>query len=294
MNGKRKRLSSISKSLPVLILIREFNTHLATYCRALSLPIATDVQTRLPREVRDLVYGHMLDRVGPDYSMYHFKLPLSYQNQPKKMWNIISPTFPFVVRWRLYAANPHYEDSTYVGIEFAKELLQMYYKVYCFTLDEQNFDVLHTFLQQEPRGYGLVVGQMIRNLELSVAFKHCIGMDSNMDYKVKFEETKEATAIQKKKLKEQLEALLMIECRCKIDLNIWIWRGISGLFQFGEVIDVSLPTIEVLKGRGCKVDVSVTSLMLASYGSTSAWGTWMILDTDKEPIEEGLKNIMEV
>jgi hypothetical protein len=236
----------------------------------------------------------MLDRITSDIPSFHLKLPLYIRQQPKKMWNIVSPIFPFAARWTRHSTTPHYEDSTYVGLDFAKELLQMYYKVVCFTLYEESFDILHTFLQQEPKGYGLVVGQMIGHLELTMVLKHFTGWLSEMDYEIQFEENKKATAIQTQKLEEQLEALLMIESRCKIGLNIWISRGIVGLFQFGEVVDVLLPIVEVLKGKGCRIDVSVSSSPYETYGSSNRWGKWKILDIDQEPIEGVLRKTVEV
>jgi hypothetical protein len=115
-----------------------------------------------------------------------------------------------------------------------------------------------------------------------------------MYYEVQFEENKNATAIQTQKLEEQLEAILMIESRCKIGLNIWISRGIVGLFQFGEVVDVLLPIVEVLKGKGCRIDVSVASSPYETYGSSNRWGKWKIVDTDQEPIERVLRKTVEV
>lgn len=211
------------------------------------------------------------------------------------MWNIISPTFPFAARWRTSATtSPHYEDSTFVGVEFAKELLQMYYQECHFTIHEEEFGILDTLLQQEPRGYGIRIGQMIMKLQLTVGPKHCIAMDENMHYKVQFEETKLATEIQTQRLEEQLAPLLHIETRCKIWFNIWIWRGRPGLFQFGAVVGVLLPIIEALKGRGCSVDVAATNFTLETFGSTTAYATWHIQDTDKEPINRRLRLTMEV
>jgi hypothetical protein len=236
----------------------------------------------------------MLDRIISNNPNRNLKLTLWSRDQPKKMWNIISPTFPFVNRYSV-SASPHYDDSTYVGLDFAKELIQMQYQKCCFAIHELDFGILDTFLQQEPHGYGVRVGQMIRRMELTVMSKHSIGWDENRRYEVKFEETVKVTMKQKQKLELQLSALLRIETRCEIDLHVCISRGSkSGLFQFGEIIHMLLPIIEELKGRGCKIDLTVHSSTVEPYGSLTFYGTWKIVDEKTEPIERALMRIMEV
>ena len=210
------------------------------------------------------------------------KIRLFHDRQPKKMWYYKSVVFP----WTGSRSSRHWEDSTYVGLSFAQELIEMYYRVFCFALHHSSFHILDTFMQQEPCGYGVLISDMICHLELTIGFKDCIGWDENRDYKVRFDETKEQTALQKSDLEEQLQALVLIKKRCRIDIIFWIWHGAgkAGILQFGEMIDVLLPIISILKTRGSTINLSINSSTLETYGSKKAFGKWLILDKAAEPV----------
>ena len=151
-------------------------------------------------------------------------------------------------------------------------------------------------MQQEPCGYGVLISDMICHLELTIGFKDCIGWDENRDYKVRFEETKEQTALQKSDLEEQLQALVLIKKRCRIDIILWIWHGAgkAGMLQFGEMIDLLLPIISILKTRGSTINLSIHSSTLETYGSKKAFGKWLILDKAAEPVDQFLADTMKV
>ncbi|KAF2709423.1 hypothetical protein K504DRAFT_533796 [Pleomassaria siparia CBS 279.74] len=290
------RAQLLNRSREITVELREwektFKSQLVAYGQAMCLPFAEEMQARLPIEIRDMIYQYMLDGVSKDY-LRSLNVRLTHDRQPKKMWYYESPVFPWIYPGT--RTPRHWEDSDYVGLKFAKEMITTYYRVCTFIIREPSFHLLDTFLQQEPCGYGILISDIISHLEMIIAFKRYIGWDENRNYKVKFDETKEQTAKQKETLSKQLQALLRIEGRCTIDFKIEIWHGDgkAGILQFGEMVDMLLPIISVLKNRGSTININFMSSTLAGFGAALNFGKWVIQDTASDPIVPFLRNVMD-
>ncbi|KAF2635195.1 hypothetical protein P280DRAFT_197574 [Massarina eburnea CBS 473.64] len=170
-NAKEHRYELLTQTRDINIAIKnidnEISANINAYSQAKMLSFSQEMLVRLPREVRDLVYENLMDRVCKrknDITLY-----MDHRRQPKKMWADKPSVFPFTNDW---VKKPfHYEDSDYVGIEFARELVEMYYRKTTFHLRDSSLSILGTWLRQDPFGYDLVVHRNLCHLTLQIDFR---------------------------------------------------------------------------------------------------------------------------
>ncbi|KAF1948788.1 hypothetical protein CC80DRAFT_298085 [Byssothecium circinans] len=229
------------------------------------------MDSRLPREVRDMCYEHLMDRVEGS----NFKVHLYHDKFPKNMWADKPAVFPWTYHW---SKKPFfYEHSDFIGVDFARELVQMYYRKATFTLHERSFSTFDTWMNQDPFGYGLPVCRNLCQLDIYRKFDSP-GMTFNCNACAYVVDTKKAMKIaiaRKKGIVGGLAPLGFLRRRCAVRVKFGVWAGAIGVFQFLETVEVLIPIIASLKETGCIVKIQAEKNVLKSYGLPDRLGRWV-------------------
>jgi hypothetical protein len=191
------------------------------------------------------------------------------------MWELNQRTFPWAYNWPR-AKLLHWEDHEFVGPEFARELVELYFRKCTFVLHERDIALLDTFLQQSVFNIGLLVAQHIHRLHLQLTFSKPGMHNSDSGYVVSQELAMDEILERVHALPEMLEPLKRIRARCDVSLTFGVWSNEVGLFQFLRTAEALIPLISELEANGCTFIIHVQRLDLKSYGSTEFLGEWLI------------------
>ncbi|KAF2679692.1 hypothetical protein K458DRAFT_113234 [Lentithecium fluviatile CBS 122367] len=266
-----RRTRTINSSIKELD--RELDSQCAAYSQALLLPFTSAMHSMLPREIRDLIYGNLLSRVDS----HNFRHHLSHLRMPKNMWVSKPKVLPWIYTWK----HPHhYEDSRFVGLDFARELIETYWHVCTFSIRSSSLHILETFLRQDPFGYDVVVGRNLSRLEIVYGFDRP-GMTlcrKAHNYIVNTEWAKRLAVEWKESLQRDLAPLVQLKRRLKVKISVGVWLGAIGLFQFQNTAAALIPFTAALKDNGANVEVQINQHLLKNYGMDDWVGSWIMED----------------
>jgi hypothetical protein len=226
-------------------MFRELSASIKTYSQTFLKSFTQEMDTKLPRELRDMCYEHLMDRV----SNHNFTVQLQHKDMPKKISVQKLTVFP-----RIYHQSKkpfYYEDSKFVGMNFARELVEMYYRKTTFYIHNRAFALLKTWHRQDPFGYDLVVVRNLCNLELSIGDDDLRGHNFNDKF------TAFLSNADIKEIVGGLAPLSVLKRRCNVKIPLWVRPQAFGLRQFHKIATALVPIVSMLQGNGCKVQVEV-------------------------------------
>jgi len=116
----------------------------------------------LSSKLLNSVYATLLDHVAKSNSTHH----LPHKKMAVKIWNIKAAVLPWIDS--LWTEPLHQEDATYVRLEIARELVEVYYRRQTFPLGSYRIHILNTFLKPVPFGTDVVVRRNLHALEIMV------------------------------------------------------------------------------------------------------------------------------
>ncbi|KAF2270118.1 hypothetical protein CC78DRAFT_528610 [Lojkania enalia] len=281
---------------------KDFTAALTAYSKALTHTLTNKTHALLPRELRDQIYDHLTTHLsyGGD-TRYPYTHYIRQNRQPKWMYAPCPRTpLPFLNPW-FHSYRRHFEDRDFVGLPFARELLEYYYRKLAFeAFRNDGFGILGTWLRQQPCGYGVEVRQMLNHLKLTFRMgrdgSECMFMDwdNHGNYTIDLEKTKEEARKDRVELEERLSALLLLERKCRVSLSVGIWADEPGYFQFGELGKVLGPLVGTLRARGVVLSVLLSTYKVMSYGMSRRYSSWSIQGSPTSPIDEVLEDAMQV
>jgi hypothetical protein len=200
------------------------------------------------------------------------------------MWDLKPTVLPWI-HSRPVTPN-HYEDSRFVSLEFAKELVEMYYRRCTFIVGSESLHILDTFLQQDPFGYDVVVSRNLCRLEILLLFHDGRGPTMKLvpgtGYVIDVKNAKRLAMGRQKVIAEKLAPLAQIKRRCHVKITFDVWSEPIGLVQFQQTVAALMPLTVILEDNGCNVDVQVNQYYLRSSGMAHWIGFWILKTADAQ------------
>ena len=272
---------------------RDLASAIDDYSQALLLPFIDAIMTRLPREMRDFIYTCMMDRVA----WANFNLTLVGPDKrgpgrPSRSRYVYRPS----VRTRPWAwpRQPyHYEDPFFVGPLFANELVETYYRLCIFQVQEYDLPTMFAaWLLKDRFKTGNVAGQHLCRLDVRLTYG---GVRLPLGFRAHVSNTMRETAAHADALPQNLAPLLQIRRRCKVRLAFDVCPGLVGLFQFGKLGLVLVPIVDALAANGCVVLVhchlAESIRGRRGFGGSDGMRSWVVQDSS---CDQGLRNATEV
>lgn len=138
-------------------------TAVQQYAKAECLALTHIVVTKLPRELRDMIYQHLSTRAFEQIEREHFRTTL---DPLTRLYSYDQ------ARWKASHFPSHFWDPAYVGAHFFSELVQNYYTTSTFVFGDDP-DVLKRFLRKDELGLGLQPQDLVAHVQVhlnAVAF----------------------------------------------------------------------------------------------------------------------------
>jgi hypothetical protein len=203
--------------------------------------------------------------------------------------NMWSPT-PAVLPWMhtSWRKPLFFEDDNYVELDFAKELIEMYYRRTTFILPNNELALLNTWLQQDPFGYGLIVCENLCHLTILLRFDRpgvMLNPDLSSGYTVNIPQAVQHIIKQTESLSDELAPLKYIKRSCDINFAWGIWQGAIGLFHFLYIMKTLGPIASRLSKSGCQVRFKISRYGLRSYGMEFISETWFF-EVNSQTLED--------
>jgi hypothetical protein len=117
------------------------------------------VMTRLPREIRDMVYFHLHTRPKERIDRAYFRSTMD----PKTRLYTHE-----LARWKTAHYPDHFWDMAYVGSNFFHELAQSYYRTSTFAFGDES-DLIERFLDADQMGMGYAPRELVSRIEIQLS-----------------------------------------------------------------------------------------------------------------------------
>jgi hypothetical protein len=239
------RLETAKKS--ELRLKTKLLQHIAAHYAPQCLSICEQMQHELPRELRDMVYGHLLETRTHPLTPDDVARLLPENLRKGRDWGPAKkpdPSYSWIKKIGRYGLT-HICDKDYVGLATMQEIAEAYYRESIFSFDIYPFgppDPLsqHLFEATDRWGFGLDVTNLIRRLELHADVKDIMASPQ--------------------KAKQDLGSLLRVEKALTISLHVKRYiLNEKNLLEMATAISVLSPSLEQLLVVGNTVAVCVSS-----------------------------------
>ncbi|KAH7397392.1 hypothetical protein BKA66DRAFT_556948 [Pyrenochaeta sp. MPI-SDFR-AT-0127] len=114
------------------------------------------VITKLPREIRDMIYQHLSTRNPEHIEREHFRTTL---DPVTRLYSYDH------ARWKASHFPDHFWNPRYVGDLFFRELVENYYRNSTFTFGDDP-EVMKRFLSTDEMGINILPKDLVRNIEV--------------------------------------------------------------------------------------------------------------------------------
>ncbi|KAF2849511.1 hypothetical protein T440DRAFT_508671 [Plenodomus tracheiphilus IPT5] len=140
-NLRRRKITALKKELETLetdlsITAKSIQQDLERLARSECLSLTTQIMTKLPRELRDIICQHLSTRTNERIEREHFRATL---DPLTKLYSYNH------ARWKASHFPEHYWNSDYVGPNFFQELIENYYLTSTFIFGDDP-DTMTRFL----------------------------------------------------------------------------------------------------------------------------------------------------
>ena len=115
--------------------------------------------TKLPRELRDLIYQHLSTRDSELIEREHFRATL---DPVTKLYSYDH------ARWKASHFPEHFWDPQYIGSVFFRELVENYYRTSTFVFNDDP-GVMKRFLETDEMGLGVLPRDLVCNVEVHLS-----------------------------------------------------------------------------------------------------------------------------
>lgn len=122
------------------------------------LQLSSQVMTKLPRELRDMIYFHLSTRDRELIEREHFRTTLD------PLTRLYSYNFD---RWKAEHFPEHYWNPEYVSTPFYKELVENYYRTSTFLFSDDP-GVMKRFLTIDEMRLGILPRDLVANVEIGL------------------------------------------------------------------------------------------------------------------------------
>lgn len=126
--------------------------------KAECLELSTHIMTKLPREVRDMIYLHLSTRHGEIIEREHFRTTLD------PLTRLYSYNFE---RWKQQHFPEHFWNPEYVSQPLYNELVENYYRTSSFIFGDDP-GVMKRFLTSDEMRLGILPKALVANVEIGL------------------------------------------------------------------------------------------------------------------------------
>jgi hypothetical protein len=221
----------------LMLLLRANERAPEPCCKEWNLAFFKKIHTRLPRELRDIVYEHLWDEV--DLKQHRDLMEESLNGLY---------CAEHIPRMR-FKEHPHYIKPTYVGSQAALEVVEAWYKAMGLTSTRpvvlQNLRQIERFVTEDVFFVGVNPAKAARRLDLDLDMKHAIFM------------TPDGWCDEDRFMaRYQLKFLDKIEKKRGFQLNIRLEQETVRLDMWPLALELFEPVLSTFKKEGAHVRIS--------------------------------------
>lgn len=160
-NARKSRIAALQRELEVLEQDQNSEAEAIQYdveafAKSECLAIASQVVTKLPRELRDMIYHHLSTRSSERIEREHFRTTI---DPLTKLYSYSH------ARWKASHFPEHFWHTEYVGASFFQELVENYYRTSTFIFSDDP-SVVKQFLGMDEFNLGILPKDLVSNVEM--------------------------------------------------------------------------------------------------------------------------------